>query len=263
MRYLSMTRSRALLSVFVLLSLACASLLAQRREHPYIILRQAKGMRKLDCTAMAADANGRVKVRLENGSINTYSYGNSIGQYKVAMLLPEPEEVGKLEDLLNDGRYNDLAREAPAVFEKYKYLGWADSIALYYCEALMALKRTDEASKFLLNAARFPRLDEYNLTNIKLLLMVHDNKLAEVEKELARLMNVDNEAIHAFVFNIRGRISEVSGNKKEAILHYLKTFLIFEDRRKFRRFRKEAKANAIRLMKEIGDPAVQIVEGLR
>ena len=62
---------------------------------------------------------------------------------------------------------------------------------------------------------------------------------------------------------LRGRVCELQDKKKEAVLQYLKTFLTFEDKRKVRRFRNEAKASALRLMKELKDPSAQVIEGMK
>ena len=62
---------------------------------------------------------------------------------------------------------------------------------------------------------------------------------------------------------MRGRICEASGKQKEAVLQYLKTFMSFEDRRKVRRFRKAAKASALKLMKELNDPLAASLEQMK
>lgn len=254
-----MTLHRTFLHGLLLLVLAAStSLFAQKREKPYIIIKTPKGdTRKIECREIIPAPNGQLSV-VTDAARATYQRNN----YVVAVV-PLPQEVEHLEELLDDESYNDLIRSAPAIFEKYKFLGYADTVARYHCEALLAQNKKDEAEKVLAVAAKYPRKDEFNITRINLQLLLHDKKTAEAEKQLDSLMQEEDDETAAFVFNMRGRLNELAGKKKEAVLQYLKTFLTFGDKRKYRRFRKEAKANALRLMKELGDPQAQILEQLK
>ncbi len=249
-----MTRMKMICNLVLLFVLAAGtSLMGQKSGRSYVV---QKGGKRIEGRITAAP-NGRVTVTTQNGSLSL-----NPAQYEY-VVTPMPDEVEALEDLLEKESYNKLAETAPAVFEKYKYLGWADTIARLHCEGLMALKRKADAEKVFAAAKKLPRADEFNLTNVELLFMVHDKKLGEVEKKLATMMASDDDAVMAFVFNMRGRVYELQDKKKEAVLQYLKTFLTFEDRRKVRRFRNEAKASALRLMKELKDPSAQVIEGMK
>ncbi|MBP5641116.1 MAG: hypothetical protein J6X55_16665 [Victivallales bacterium] len=249
-----MTRMKMFFSLVLVLVLATgSSLMAQKSSKSFVV---QKGGKKIEGRISAAP-NGRVTISTQSGNLSL-----NPGQYEY-VVTPKPDEVEELEDLLDDESYNKLAEKAPAVFEKYKYLGWADTVARLQCEGLLALNRKADAEKILAAAKKLPRADEFNLTSAELQLLVHDKKLEDVEKKLNAMMGAEDDAVMAFVFNMRGRVNEMQGNKKEAVLQYLKTFLVFEDKKKFRRFRKEAKANALRLMKELKDPTAQILEGLK
>ena len=249
-----MTRMKMICNLVLLFVLAAGtSLMAQKSGRSYVV---QKGGKRIEGRITAAP-NGRITVATQNGNLSL-----NLGQYEY-VVTPMPDEVEALEDLLEKESYNKLAETAPAVFEKYKYLGWADTIARLHCEGLMALKRKADAEKVFAAAKKLPRADEFNLTNVELLFMVHDKKLGEVEKKLASMMASDDDAVMAFVFNMRGRVCELQDKKKEAVLQYLKTFLTFEDKRKVRRFRNEAKASALRLMKELKDPSAQVIEGMK
>jgi len=67
----------------------------------------------------------------------------------------------------------------------------------------------------------------------------------------------------AFAFNLRGQIREAQGQKKEAVLEYLKTVLLFEGKGKIRRDREMARLKAIALMKELNDPRAAKIEALK
>lgn len=253
-----MNSQKTLLNLLLLLLLAAGSLVAQRREKPYVIIKMPQGTRKVDCRSIQADANGRLTAVLENGATNNFARG----AYVVAVI-PRPEDVDQLDDLLDEEKYNRLVEVAPAVFSKYKFLGYADEIARIHCEALMELKRFDEAKKVFEEASKCPRADEFNLASIRMTQMIYDKKTKEVEAQLTKLLQREDDAISAFVYLMRGRIFEVNNQKKEAVLQYLKAFMSFEDRKKVRRFRKQAKSSALRLMKELNDPLAKSLEALK
>lgn len=249
--------TKPLLLLLTLLLLAAGSLSAQRRERPYVIFKTPTGPKKVECKAIAAAPDGRITV-LTDTARNVYGRAN----YIVAVI-PRPDELDAFADLLDDEKFNEISRTAPALFDKYKFLGYADEIARIHCEALMELNRHDEARKVLEQAADCPRADEFNLASIRLMLMVHDKKTAEVETQLAKLIQREDDALTAFAYLMRGRICEATGKQKEAVLQYLKTFMSFEDKRKVRRFRKAAKASALKLMKELNDPLAASLEQMK
>ena len=55
----------------------------------------------------------------------------------------------------------------------------------------------------------------------------------------------------------------MSSDIAQLVLQYLKTFMSFEDKRKVRRFRKAAKASALKLMKELNDPLAASLEQMK
>ncbi|MBR6076163.1 MAG: hypothetical protein IKP87_12740, partial [Victivallales bacterium] len=184
------------------------------------------------------------------------------GAYKIAVI-PKPKEIADLEKLANDEKYEELITAAPAVFDAYKYLGWADAVAALQCEAYLATGKPEKANETYQLALKFPRENNLRLQRVQLLDLVGRKQYDAAEAEAKKLILSKDDALAAFAFNLRGQIREAQGQKKEAVLEYLKTVLLFEGKGKIRRDREMARQKAVALMKELNDPRAAKIEALK
>ena len=74
------------------------------------------------------------------------------------------------------------------------------------------------------------------------------------------MMSKDDN-IAAKAFNMRGEALLAQGQKKQAVLEYLKTLLLF-DKKKVQAERAYAKKQAVAIMKELKDPRVGKIEAM-
>lgn len=83
----------------------------------------------------------------------------------------------------------------------------------------------------------------------------------EARELLTKLKASDAKETVAFAFIASGQLLERENKKKEAVLEYLKTVLLFEPGT-VPRERQEAKARAVALLKGIGDERWQLIESM-
>ena len=173
------------------------------------------------------------------------------------------QEVEELEKLFDADNFDEVIKTAPAIFDQYKYLGWADTIAALQCESFLALGKPGEASAIFQNARKFPAENMQKFQRVLLLEMLAKKEFDRVENELKRMILDKDDSKAAFAFNMKGQLYEAKGQKREAILEYLKTVILFEGKGKLKRERDVAKQKAVALMKELKDPRVAKIEALK
>lgn len=241
-------------SIFLFCLLIATCLFAQKQDC-YVIT--AAGQRQ-KAVSIQADAQGNLTVSIDGKMKVPFKAGS----YKIAVI-PKPKEVTDLEKLANEEKYEELITAAPAVFDAYKYLGWADAIAALQCEAYLATDKPAKANETYQLALKFPRENNVKLQRIRLLDLVGKKQYDVVEQEAQKLILSKDDSLAAFAFNIRGQIREAQGQKKEAVLEYLKTVLLFEGKGRLKRDRETARQRAIALMKELKDPRVAKIEAIK
>ena len=245
---------KKLLTPFLFCLLAATCLFAQKQEC-YVIT--AAGQRQ-KAVSIKADAQGNLTVSVDGKMKVPFK----AGAYKIAVI-PKPKEIADLEKLANDEKYEELITAAPAVFDAYKYLGWADAVAALQCEAYLATGKPEKANETYQLALKFPRENNVRLQRVQLLDLVGRKQYDAAEAEAKKLILSKDDALAAFAFNLRGQIREAQGQKKEAVLEYLKTILLFEGKGKIRRDREMARQKAVALMKELNDPRAAKIEALK
>lgn len=243
------------LSPIFLFCLLAASCLFAQKQDSYIITAAGKQQKAI---SIQADAQGNLTVNVDGKLKASFKAGG----YKFAVI-PKPKEVADLEKLANEEKYEELITAAPAVFDAYKYLGWADTIAALQCEAYLATNKPQKANETYQLALKFPRENNVKLQRIRLLDLVGKKQYDVVEQEARKLILSKDDSLAAFAFNIRGQIREAQGQKKEAVLEYLKTVLLFEGKGRLKRDRETARQRAIALMKELKDPRVTKIEQIK
>lgn len=185
------------------------------------------------------------------------------GRYRFAYV-PKPREVEIFEKALAAGKYDGIIKNAAAVFAKYKFIGWGDYIA--YMEGMSHLKNTPADPEAALTAFRrgLPFAAKYKdeLTRGFILGLLDTGRKDEATELLDKLIVSAKGEDAAFAFNARGRILEDQGKKKEAVLEYLKTLLLFEPGTA-NEFREEARAKAVALLKSMNDGRYQRFESMK
>lgn len=217
-----------------------------------------KSGRRIPGAALTALPDGTLRLQLKaGGPIETFKPGT----YRAAYI-PKPRQVTQLEALLARKQYADVVKYGPALFAGYKFLGWGDSIAALHARALLAQGKAEDAVKVLDEARPWAWFhgDELFKTRIQALLEL--KKFDEVMKSAEALSKSDRPDAAAFAFNVRGRILEAKGRKREAVLEYLKTVLLFRPGRVDRE-RKEAKERVVALLKDMKDPRWKEFEKMR
>ena len=110
----------------------------------------------------------------------------------------------------------------------------------------------ESAEKVIKEALRYPN-DEKSKAKLKQALveaLLALNKLDDADR-IVRGLKTSNPKVACFVFNTRGKLLAAQGKKKEALLQYLKTVLIFD--KSVGSVRKDAYREVVALLKEMKD----------
>lgn len=240
--------------IAILMGLVGVGLVQAQQQNCYLV--KPDGSRQKAVAIQVANQQGDLMINVDGrGAVNIKR-----GTYRYAMI-PKPQEVQQLEQLFDEEKYQDVVKNAPAVFEAYKFLGWGDVIGGLEAESQLALKKTDDARKVLAKAVPFVAERPDALMRANLLIMLENKEYDKIDAELNKLVLSKEDAYAAFAFNMRGQIYALQGQKKQAVLEYLKTMLLF-DGRKLRKERAEAKKQAVAIMKELNDPRVSKIEAI-
>jgi len=220
---------------------------AQSRQDCYVI--RADGTR-LKGRALSADAKGNLtlevddKLRMPFGP-GSYRYG----------FVPKPQEVAVLEKLFAEKNYDAVIKSAPAVFDKYKYLGWCYVIAALQAESYLAQNKTNDARRVISAASRLGGEYRERLSASIVKLYIADKDFARADALLKRQLRDADDSSAAQAFCLLGEMAEAQDDKKQAVLEYLKVLMLFEEK-KVGETRAIAKSRALRLMREMKDPRI-------
>ena len=230
---------------------AATPLLAQKQQC-YVVENNGAQTKAL---SIKADANGTLEIVIKK---DTPPVKRPRGQYRYAVI-PRPPQVERYVKLFEDRNYGDMLKAAPGLYTATRYVGWGDLIAAYQSEALLDQGKVEEARQALKQAQAAPGANKDAVLHANVRLLVHDKKFADVENLLKQLMTSKEDKTAAFAFNTRGQVLAAQGQKREAVLEYLKTLLLF-DGKKTRAERAEAKRQAVALMTELKDPRVSKIK---
>ena len=220
---------------------------AQSRQDCYVI--RADGTR-LKGKALTADAKGNLVLNVDDKltmpfAVGTYRYG----------FIPKPNEVAALEKLFEEKNYDGVIKGAPAVFDKYKYLGWCYVIAALEAESHLAKGKINDARKVVAAASRIGGEYREKLNGAIVKLYIADKDFSKAEAILKRQLRDADDVTAAQAFCLLGEMAEAQDDKKQAVLEYLKVLMLFEGK-KVSEERAIAKSRALRLMREMKDPRV-------
>ena len=235
---------------FLLLTLFCISGTSALAADSFVVTNDG---RRLDADAIRADSQGTLEVRI-GGATQTLRRGN----YRTVST-PKPKPVELLEKAATQGRYDIVRDKAPEVFDAYRYLGWGGYIATRHGQAYLENNNPERALQIFNQGDDYAELQVNEEEQTALLNKGKAEALLDLgrtEQALGILKNLKtagNDELAAFAFNAAGRLLAQQGKKKEAVLEYLKTVLLFEPGN-VQRERSEAKEQVVKLLKEMGDP---------
>jgi predicted negative regulator of RcsB-dependent stress response len=220
----------------------------------YVVRRDGNKVPAVAITVASADGD----LLLQTDKAGKVKMPVKRAQYKYAMI-PKPREVAALEQAFDNGKFDDVLANSAAIFEKYKFLGWGDRIA--FLEGMVRIERKQfaQAKDILEKGMRVVALQETELIKAMVLALVGLNQTAEAKAMVDRMMKSAEDNMAAFAFNARGRLYAAEGKKKEAVLDYLKTLLLFQAGTADGE-RQEAKRQVVALLKEMGDARWQEIE---
>ncbi|MBP1582448.1 MAG: hypothetical protein J6866_00700 [Victivallales bacterium] len=237
---------------FLVLALTASLLPAQGKGECFVIKgdnTRIKGQKLTsdDQGNLTLDVDGKIQQNFKRGQ---YKYG----------CIPKPQAVAELEKLFEAKKYAEVTAKAPAEFAKYKYLGWSYTIAALEAEAWLAQGNVEKANKAYMEGARIAGENRDRLEETSMRIFIARKEYDKVENLLKKkMLNADNQQA-ARAFNLRGDIALAKGDKKQAVLEYLKTLMLFEGK-KVANERAEAKEKATKLLRELKDPRVDKISG--
>ncbi len=154
------------------------------------------------------------------------------GKYKWAWV-PKPKEVSEADAALKGGKFKDAADKYKKAFESYRILGWDVYCIVKEAECLAKNDQKPDAIKRLAELKGYklvnPKQEDDLMEAFKLLstLYIETGDSASAEPLLEEMGKSKEEDIAAFAFNRRGDILYKQGNKKDAVIMYLQTALLF------------------------------------
>ena len=231
----------ALKAIFVIAFLAGFGLVAV--EKPFIVTKSNK---KVVADKIAADSRGVLTY-----TASGFSRKMKPGEYKYARI-SKPKAVSKAYKKLKAKKYADAAKAFEKAYKNYRYLGWNTYCAYYGAAALnKAGKKTAAIARInLLDKPPADRLSVADYLKAKKLLAelyIETNKLDDAEKTLKELGTAKSDSIAAFANVKQGDILLKKGKRKDALLMYLRTVLLFNKSNK--RERPEALKKTVEILK--------------
>lgn len=167
--------------------------------------------------------------------------------------IPMPKSIAKAYKSLKSKKYDAALKAFNTAYAKYRYLGWNVYCIYYSGIALDRLKKTDAAIAKLNELKSMPldseKMERY-LEAKKLLatLYIEKGDFPKAQNVLKELGNAKNSEIAAFSNVKQGDILLKQGKKKDALLMYLRTVLLFT--KSNTKERPEAFRNTIEILKK-------------
>ena len=240
---------RYMLSLLLLAVIGAPVLVqAQGKRDCYVITADN---RKINGQGLTADAQGNLVLDVDGKLKMPFR----AGQYKMGFV-SKPKEVAALEQLFAEKKYDQVISQADGVFAKYKYLGWSNVIASMHADALLTGNKVAEAKRVLVAANRLAGEQRELLEASMVKIYIADKDYDKADSVLKRQMVSADEAKAAQAFCLFGEMAEAKGDKKQAVLEYLKVLMLFENNKKVDEVRSMAKSRATKLMRELNDPRV-------
>ncbi len=167
---------------------------------------------------------------LKQGPVQTRIKTN---EYSYARLTQKPKDIDAAQKILASKNYDAAAAEFKKLYASYRFVGYDVACILGESTALAASGKKPEA------ITRLKLLDKYELADQskesdfyearKLLasLYIDESKFDEAMEILSELGQSNDDNIATFGFNSRGNILLKQNKKKDAILMFMRTALLF------------------------------------
>ncbi len=189
-----------------------------------------KDGKKINCEILNVDAVGTIEYEE-----NKFKSKAKPGDYLYAKVSKVPTDYANAEKLAKAGNYQNAVSALDAVYaSKYRFLGYELPCLYWKAFCLEKLGKDADAVKILkdIQSAGQPAdktLDSLYYDSKKLLasIYVKQNKYDDAYPILTELGNSSNDSLAAYSFNMRGEILNKQGKKKEAVLKYMITALLF------------------------------------
>ncbi len=192
----------------------------------------------------------------------TYVEGKFTGklkrdEYTSVKLQKTPDEVTEAEKKMAAAKYEEALGDFKKIFgSKYKYLGYELPSVYGQAFCLAKLNRKGEAVDLLKKYDNYEAADEklqqcfYNCKRLLASIYIEQNQFDDAYPVLTALGNSDDDSLSAFSFNARGEILKKQNKKKDAVLMYMRTALLFP---KKINERADSLVNIVNLLKEMND----------
>ena len=220
------------------------------RAEPGVIVMK-RDNKQVKCEILSVDNAGTIEYEFANSKAKVKAKDYAWARVKV------PASFEKSEKFVQAGKY----REALPGFDemlnsKYKYLGFELPSLYWKAFCLDKIEKEDDAVKILEQIQKYElsdkSLENYLDDSKKLLsaIYIKQDKFDQALPILTALGNSNNENLSAFSFNSEGEILKKQAKKKEAVLMYMRTVLLYPASNPER---KESLKNVVSLLKELND----------
>ncbi|MBN1865145.1 MAG: tetratricopeptide repeat protein [Victivallales bacterium] len=165
----------------------------------------------------------------------------------------KPDQIATGLSQIRSKNYANAVDTFNKIYNEYRFLGWDVEAVFFSAYALEKLGKNKEAiDKLNLISAppkdpeKFPRYQEVR----KLLAEIYiaEGKLNEAQQVLKELSSAKNDSIAAFSNNKQGDILLLQKKRRDALLMYLRTALLFD--KSNTRERPEALGKIVKILKE-------------
>jgi len=176
--------------------------------------------------------------------------------YSHARLKEKPKEVSDAEKLLAAKDFQKAVAAFADAYEKFRFVGYDVFCILGEANAFVSQGKKTEAIARLKALDGYELLDEekasefYEARKLLATLFIDDSKFDDAMKILSELGQSNDDDIAAFGFNSRGSILLKQGKKKDAVLMYLRTALLFPTENKERPLALLQVANILKEMQD-------------
>ena len=177
------------------------------------------------------------------------------GKYKYAWI-PKPKEIADADADFKGAKFRESADKYKKAFDTYKYLGWDIYCGVKEAESLYKLDKRDEA------LARLAEFKDYKLVNPKqerdlldcyklnATILIDAGNSAAADPILDEMSKSKDDEISSFAFLRKGDLLYKQNSKKDAVLMYLQTIVLFPKSPS----RPEALLKAANTLSELKDP---------
>lgn len=220
------------------------------KAEPGVVIMK-KDDKQVKCEILSVDNTGTIEYEVDKFKTKVKAKDYAWARVKA------PANFEKSEKLAQAGKYKEaLPGFDEMLNSKYKYLGFELPSLYWKAFCMDKLTKEDEAIQILEQLQKYELADkslENYLDDSKKLLSaiyIRQNKFDQALPVLTTLGNSSNDNLSAFSFNSGGEILKKQNKKKEAVLMYMRTVLLYPVSNPER---KESLKNIVALLKELND----------